>query len=117
MDDKVTDYIAGQPSWQAALCENLRRMIHDTLPGVEERLEYGKPHYLLDGHHAAVIAVTKGKVSFMVFNATDIPEVKGFLRSLGNGERKAATFTEGQDVDYTELSELLTRTTTTLRLT
>ncbi|WP_067839379.1 DUF1801 domain-containing protein [Nocardia lijiangensis] len=117
MDNKVTDYIAGQPSWQAGLCEKLRQMIHDTLPGVEERLLYGKPHYLLDGDYAAVISVSKGKVSFMVFNATDIPEVKGFLRSLGNGERKAVTFAEGQAVDYTELSELLARTTTKLRST
>ncbi|MEU1521187.1 DUF1801 domain-containing protein [Nocardia rhamnosiphila] len=111
MDDKVTQYITKTQPWQATLCEKLRRLVFDTLPGVEERLQYGKPHYLIDGNHVAVIAVAKDKVSFMVFNAADIPEEKGFLRSLGNGERKAATFTEGQEVDYRRLADLLTATT------
>ena len=57
-------------------------------------LQYGKPHYLKNGQYAAVIAVAKDKVSFMVFNATDVPAVKGFLRALGTGERKAVDIRE-----------------------
>ncbi|MGW3615984.1 hypothetical protein [Micromonospora arida] len=50
----------------------------------------------------------------MVFNATDIPEVKGFLRSMGNGERKTVDITEGQDVDYGQLASFLSKTTAAL---
>lgn len=111
VNDDVTEYINKTQPWQIDVCEKLRAMIDETVPGVEERLQYGKPHYFKNGHHAAVIAVAKSKVSFMVFNATDIPEVKGFLRSMGNGERKTVDITEGQDVDYGQLASFLSKTT------
>ncbi|MFF4879366.1 DUF1801 domain-containing protein [Micromonospora sp. NPDC000668] len=111
MDDDVTQYINKTQPWQIDVCEKLRAMIDQTIPGVEERLQYGKPHYIKDGHYAAVIAVAKSKVSFMVFNATDIPEVKGFLRAMGNGERKTVDIKEGQDVDYDAIASILGKTT------
>lgn len=114
VNDDVTQYINKTQPWQIDVCEKLRAMIDETVPGVEERLLYGKPHYLKNGHYAAVIAVAKSKVSFMVFNATDIPEVKGFLRSMGNGERKTVDITEGQDVDYGTLAGFLGKTTAAL---
>ncbi|NYI91245.1 hypothetical protein HNR02_004568 [Amycolatopsis endophytica] len=46
----------------------------------------------------------------MVFEAGDIEPVKGVLRSLGNGDRKAADFAEGQDVGYDLLAGVLART-------
>jgi hypothetical protein len=100
VNNDVTQYINKARPWQIDVCLKLRTMIDQTVPGVEERLQYGKPHYLKDGHYVAVIAVAKAKVSFMVFNATDIPEVKGFLRGMGNGERKTVDIKEGQDIDY-----------------
>ncbi|WP_432988710.1 DUF1801 domain-containing protein [Dactylosporangium sp. CA-233914] len=114
MSDDVTQYINKAQPWQIDVCERLRAMVGQTIPDAEEQLQYGKPHYLKNGHHAAVIAVAKDKVSFMVFNATDIPEVKGFLRALGNGERKAVDIREGQDVNYDALASILEKTTTAL---
>jgi hypothetical protein len=114
MSDDVTQYINKAQPWQIDVCEKLRAMVGQTIPDVEERLQYGKPHYLKNGHYAAVIAVAKDKVSFMVFNATDIPEVKGLLRALGNGERKAVDIREGQTVDYGALASILEETATAL---
>ncbi|MBC6459547.1 DUF1801 domain-containing protein [Actinomadura sp. HBU206391] len=114
MNDEVTQYINKTQPWQIDVCEKLRAMVSQTIPEAEERLQYGKPHYLKNGHYAAVIAVAKDKVTFMVFNATNIPAVKGFLRALGNGERKAADIKEGQTVDYSALASILKETTTAL---
>jgi hypothetical protein len=114
MSDEVTQYINKTQPWQIDVCEKLRAMVGQTIPDVEERLQYGKPHYLKNGHYAAVIAVAKDKVSFMVFNATGIPEVKGFLRALAKGERKAVDIREGQTVDYDALAGILEETTTAL---
>jgi hypothetical protein len=114
MNDDVTQYISNTAPWQIGVCEKLRAMVHETVPTVEERLQYGKPHFLKNGHFAAVIAVSRDKVSFMVFNATDIPVVKGFIRALGKGERKAVDIEEGQDVDYTRLADILEQTTVAL---
>ncbi|WP_336208567.1 DUF1801 domain-containing protein [Nonomuraea sp. LPB2021202275-12-8] len=111
MNDEVTRYIDGAAPWQTAVCEKLRLMVHETVPEVEEQLQYGKPHFLQNGDHAAVIAVARNKVSFMVFNATEIPVVKGFVRALGKGDRKCVDIAEGQEVDYAALADILRKTT------
>lgn len=107
MNQEVTTYIQKLPKWQVEVCESLRKMIHKTIPGVEERLQYGKPHYLKDGHYAAVVHAAKDKVSFMIFNAGKLDEIKGFFKSMSDANRKTATIAEGQKVDYTQLSGLL----------
>jgi hypothetical protein len=111
VNDQISQYIEKVQPWQATVCNGLRDMVHEAIPEVEESFQYGKPHFLKNGEYAAVIAVAKDKVNFMVFNAEDIPEIKGVLRSMGKGERKTATLTEGQDVDYPLLADILTKTT------
>lgn len=110
MNQQVTQYIEKTQPWQAEICNALRDMIIKTIPSVEERLQYGKPHYLKNGSYAAVIHASKDKVSFMLFNGSDIPEVKGFLRALGNGDRKVVDIKEGQEVDYGQLADLTRQT-------
>lgn len=114
MHNDVSKYFDKALPWQREVCQNLRQVVRQTIPGVEEKLEYGKPHFLKNDQHAAVIHVAKDKVSFMVFNAAHVDPVKGVLRSLGNGDRKAVDITEGQDVDYELLADILTRTSSTL---
>ncbi|WP_228814186.1 hypothetical protein [Nocardia flavorosea] len=43
-----------------------------------------------------MIHAAKNKVSFMVFDASDIEAVEGVFRSMGNGERKTADIAEGE---------------------
>lgn len=114
MNDEVTRYIDGLLPWQSDVCRQLRAMTHKTIPGVEEQIQYGKPHFSKNGQHAAVIHAAKSKVSFMVFNAAEIEPVKGVLRSMGNGERKTADIVEGAEVDYDVLAEVLAKTSSGL---
>ncbi len=114
MQNDVTAYIDKGLPWQREVCEKLRELVRRTIPDVEEKLEYGKPHFLKNDQHAAVIHVARNKVSFMVFNAGHLDPVKGVLRSLGNGDRKAVDIGENQDVDYDLLADILARTSSTL---
>ena len=107
MNTEVTQYIQKLPDWQADVAEKLRQLIHATIPDVEERLQYGKPHYLKNGHYAAVIHAAKDKVSFMLFNAGKLEEIEGFFKSTSSPDRKTATIKEGDKVDYEQLSALL----------
>jgi hypothetical protein len=107
MNQEVTRYIEKLQKWQVEICEALRKMIYETIPDVEERLQYGKPHYLRDGHYACVIHAAKDKISFMIFNAGELQEIKGFFKSMSSPDRKAATLKEGQEVDYKLLANLL----------
>lgn len=114
MNQDVTKYIEKLPQWQQDVAESLRTMIQKAIPDIEEQLQYGKPHYLKNGNYAAVIHAGKDKLFFMVFNAENIAEVKGFLRSMGKGERKVVDITEGQTIDYDKLADLLKQTTNSL---
>lgn len=114
MNQDVTNYIQKLQPWQITVCENLRKMIYETIPDIQERLQYGKPHYLKNGHYACVVTAAKDKVSFMLFNALEIAEIKGFLKAASSPERKTVTITEGTEVDYAHLSTLLTQTSATL---
>jgi hypothetical protein len=110
MNDEVTAYIEKAKPWQAQVCTRLREMVHSTVPGVEEAFQYGKPHFVRDGRHAAVIHVARDKVSFMVFDAAGVEAVPGLLRSLGNGERKAVDIREGDEVGYDLIADIVRRT-------
>ena len=118
-NQEVTNFIhglegkAGQ-EWQGEVAISLRKTIREVIPDVEERIQYGKPHFLKNGHYAAVISPAKDKISFMIFNASGITEIPGFLRSMGKGERKTATITRDQTVDYPALAELLRQASTSL---
>ena len=110
MNSDVTAYIEGTKPWQAKTCATLRATVLSTLPGVEEALQYGKPHFTVDGRHVAVLHVAAAKVSFMVFDAGNVEPVPGLLRSLGSGDRKAVDLREGESVDPTFIADLLRRT-------
>ena len=63
MNQEVTDYInAIQQPWQVEVCDRLRRVAHEAIPDVTERIQYGKPHFLKDGKYAAVLAPAKAAV-------------------------------------------------------
>lgn len=114
MGDDVTRYIEKLNDWRAELAESLRTMVHNTIPEVTEKIEYGKPHFSKNGKHAAVIHAGKDRISFMIFNAADLAEIKGFFKSLATPDRKAATFKQGDAVDLEVLASLLKQASETL---
>ncbi|WP_342422792.1 DUF1801 domain-containing protein [Paenibacillus sp. FSL E2-0178] len=107
MNEEVTNFIAQiKVSWQAEICSKLRQVIHETVPDVTERIQYGKPHFLKNGKYAAVISTAKGWVSFSIFNAAALEVPEGQFEA-GSGDRLTTKLTEGKTVDYELLSSLL----------
>lgn len=53
--------------WQGELCARLREAVHGAIPGVQERIQYKKPHFLSNGKYAAVISTSKDAVSCFHF--------------------------------------------------
>lgn len=110
MNPEVTAYIEATKPWQAEVCQAVRTTVHSSLSGIEEALQYGKPHFVREGRHVAVLHVATAKVSFLVFDAGALEPVPGVLRSLGSGDRKVVDIREGDDVDLDFLTDLLRRT-------
>ena len=114
MNQEVTEFINNRPEpWQTEVCHQLRQVAQQAIPDVEERIQYGKPHYLKNGAYAAVITGAKNYGSFTIFNAKELDAPEGLFEP-GNPERKTIKIQQGQTVDYKLLTTLLKQATRTL---
>jgi hypothetical protein len=113
MNQEVTAFIESinQP-WQVEVCNRLRQMVHQSLPDVEERIQYRKPHFLKNGKYAAVISPSKDAISFMIFNVADLDLPKGLFE--GPPERKWIKIRDGQSTDYEMLAKFLVQASSSL---
>lgn len=106
MNPEVTSYIEslGQP-WQAELCGQLRGVVQAAVPDVQERIQYGKPHFLRGKSYIAVIGVAKGWVSFTIFNAAGLQY--NLFEPSDVSDRRTIKFKPGQPVDADALGRLM----------
>ncbi|MCQ6563157.1 DUF1801 domain-containing protein [Paenibacillus mendelii] len=111
MNQEVSAFIENLPKWQSEIGLTLRNLVHETIPEAEERIQYKKPHFLKNGHYAAVISPSKDAIAFMIMNATGIEFPKHFD---GPAERKWGKLREGDSPDLPMLSELLKQASSTL---
>ncbi len=115
MNEQVTEYIENiKLAWQIDVAKFLREAIFQAIPDVEEKLQYGKPHYRKNNKYAAVIGTAKGWVSFTIFNAKDVEPPQGMFEASDDGDRKTIKILEGQTVDYALLGKLLGQAASTL---
>jgi hypothetical protein len=119
MNEDVTEFIetVGQKpgqEWQGPICEALRAMTLAALPGVEERIQYGRPHYLVNGSYAAVMSTAKGWVAYMIFNAAELDPPAGLFEKGGPPERRTIKIKKDHTVDYAQLGDLLKQATATI---
>lgn len=115
MTEAINAYIdAIQQPWQVKICQQLHEMVQGAIPDAEERIQYGKPHYLKNGKYAAVLGTAKGWVSLTIFNATGLQPPVGLFESSANGDRITIKINQDQDVDYTLLGDLIRQAADTL---
>ncbi|WP_379152697.1 DUF1801 domain-containing protein [Paenibacillus sp. sgz5001063] len=113
MSQEVTDFIEKvKELWQVQLCKELRQIVHNAIPDVQERIQYNKPHFLKNKKYAAVISNSKDAVSFTIFNATELELPEGMFE--GPPERKTIKFRSGQQVDDVMLTHLIKQASSTL---
>ncbi|MDR9857919.1 DUF1801 domain-containing protein [Paenibacillus sp. VCA1] len=102
MNQEVTDFIdAIKEPWQKEMAAELRKVVHQAIPDVQERIQYKKPHFLKNGKYAAVISTSKDAVSFTIFNATKLDLPEGLFD--GPPERKTLKLRQGQGFDPEQL--------------
>lgn len=112
MNPEVTPFFDGiAQEWQAEVANRLRQLVHAAIPDVQERLQYGKPHFLKNGKYAAVVGTAKGWVTFTIFNATDI-DADFFEPSPP--DRKTIKILPKTDVDCDLLGKLVRQAASTI---
>ncbi|NOU73695.1 DUF1801 domain-containing protein [Paenibacillus sp. LMG 31458] len=108
MNQEVTDFIeALKEPWQGEQSNNLREVVHQAIPDVQERIQYKKPHFLKNGKYAAVISTSKDAVSFTIFNAAALELPEGMFD--GPPERKTLKLRKGDSFDSGQLLSLVSQ--------
>ena len=70
MNSKVDEYIDKQKSPQKKICESLRQLIHNTLPGATEEMKWGVPAF--SGGKFYIVALKDHvNIGFSVESLTD----------------------------------------------
>ena len=65
-DKRVDEKIAKAPPFARPILEHLRALVHDTLPGVEEAIKWGMPHFVWKGKNVAGMAAFKAHCGFII---------------------------------------------------
>ena len=74
-DPRVDDYIDALPDWQQAICRQVRDLVHEADPEVEETIKRNvQPYFVLQGNICALLA-TKDHVNVFLYDPLiDDPE-------------------------------------------
>jgi hypothetical protein len=67
-DPRVDAYITGLPEWQQAICQDVRELVHEADPEVEETIKRTvQPYFVLHGNIAALQS-TKDHVNVFLYD-------------------------------------------------
>ena len=103
----VDSYIEQLPVWQRELCQELRGVIREADPGIEETVKRTvQPYFVLDGNVCALLA-TKDHVNLFIYDPT-VPDPAGLInQGHGNATARAIQLYEGDEVNRAALVELI----------
>ena len=88
MDTRVDDYIAGLPDWQQDICHEVRRLVHEADPAVEETIKFtDRPYFVLDGNICALLG-NKDHVNVFLYDKAVVPDPENIITS-GHGNKTA----------------------------
>lgn len=65
-DERVDDYITAAADFARPILEHLRELAHRALPGAEEAIKWGMPHFLVNGKNVAGMAAFKAHCTFVI---------------------------------------------------
>lgn len=78
-DPRVDAYIDALPEWQQEICREVRALIHEADPDVEETIKRSvQPYFVLDGNVCALLAA-KDHVNVFLYDGAIVPDPEGII--------------------------------------
>ena len=105
-DPRVDDYISGLPDWQQSVCQQVRQLVHDADPEVEETIKRSVlPYFVLRGNICALLAA-KDHVNVFIYDPT-VADPHGVInQGHGNATARAVQIYRGNPIDQPALLEI-----------
>ncbi|MGW4245563.1 DUF1801 domain-containing protein [Nocardia sp. NPDC004722] len=87
-DPRVDAYIDSLPDWQQEICLQVRDLVHEADPAVEETIKRTtRPYFVLDGNICALLG-TKKAVDIFLYDGGIVPDPEGII--TGGHDNKTA---------------------------
>ena len=104
---EVDAYIRALPGWQQEICCQLRQIIWEADPDIEETIKRSvQPYFVLDGNVCALHA-TKDHINLFLYDPT-VPDPEGIInQGHGNATARAIQIYEGDPINASPLTALL----------
>ncbi|MGI9084659.1 MAG: DUF1801 domain-containing protein [Aeromicrobium sp.] len=98
-DTRVDDYLRPLPEWQHEIFEQVREIIHEADPEIEETIKRTvQPNFVLQVNVCAFLA-TKDHVNVFVYDGGIVPDPHGLVTSgHDNVTSRCIAFWEGDEV-------------------
>jgi hypothetical protein len=105
-DSRVDDYISRLPDWQQAICQQVRQLVHDADPEVDETIKRSVlPYFVLQGNICALFAA-KDHVNVFIYDPT-VADPHGVINQVhGNATARALQVYRGDPIDRPALLEI-----------
>jgi hypothetical protein len=106
-DPRVDAFIDALPQWQQAICREVRDLLHEADPEVEETIKRtDRPYFVLAGNIAAFQAA-KTHVNIFLYDGAIVPDPHGVITG-GHDNKTARTVAvrEGEPVPAAPLLEM-----------
>lgn len=104
---EIDAYIQRLPVWQQQICEQLRRIIREADPEIQETIKRSvQPYFVLNGNVCALLA-TKDHIDLFLYDPT-VADPAGLInQGHGNATARAIQIYEGDAIRSPALIELL----------
>ena len=107
-DPRVDEYIDALPVWQQKICQEVRELVHEVDPEVEETIKRTvQPYFVFEGNVCALLAA-KTHVNVFLYDGAIVPDPEGIITG-GHDNKTARTVAirEGQSVPKKPLAEMM----------
>lgn len=99
-DPRVDAYIDALPEWQQAICRDVRDLVHEADPEVEETIKRSvQPYFVLQGNVIALLAA-KDHVNVFTYDGGIVPDPEGIITAgHGNETGRQIAIREGDPIN------------------
>ena len=98
-DPRVDAYIDALPEWQQRICQDVRDLVHEADPDLEETIKRTvQPYFVLDGNVAALLAA-KDHVNVFLYDPL-VTDPEGIItHGHGNATGRQISIHEGEPIN------------------
>jgi hypothetical protein len=99
-DPRVDAYIDGLPAWQQAICREVRDLVHQADPEVEETIKRRvQPYFVLQGNVIALLAA-KDHVNVFTYDGGIVPDPEAIITAgHGNVTGRQIAIRQGEHIN------------------